>query len=572
LSAPRPAPAPRRAAARRRRLFGALAAGGATLTAAVARAEDESLGAQYVDVTPEQRAAEQAAAEREAAARGDVKDHAEYLPGYRRSPSVGLSPYAPQMQPAMPGALMPSFGAPVRGHGWRFDFQGYLQAVMRASIGTRDRAVPGQKNTTLHGDPVVPGGSYGWFDHTLTVPTPWSQLNFLYGNETVRATAILGAWSVAGADEAAGNRMPQAQVLFANAFLTYTPDLHPAVLRVNVGAFPDRYGAMAQWHEGAYGASLIGSIYGVGTTATLELPFEGGLTGRVEAGFKGELDKPPVGIVQNGTNEHARDEEGSTFAVHGHVGFTYRSLTPTLHLIHSFSQDDRIDLPDDVYTEWDESDLRQDGSLDVRGADVRIDGERFGYFYLGAQRTLGNDANAVSDLVKILNAGSGKEFNEHFWGFVSRGNGALTLVGGQYTLSLGRLLRHPMEFWGEGPDLTLSAFGIYGHADSDVREFDDQDMVKYGVEAVYSFSKYVAASARIDQVNPDLDDLSRSFGVVSPKLIIRSGWVTREALTLQYAHYVLGDAVRVEGDNRLVNIMSSNPDRDLVALYGTIWW
>jgi hypothetical protein len=544
----------------------------AVAAAAQAQAEDTSLGAKYIDVTPEQVAAEQAAAAAEARTKGDVKQSAEYLPGYRRTPSVGLSPYAPQNQPAMPGALMPSFGAPVHDHGWRFDFQGYLQAVMRGSIGTREHAVPGQKTTTLHGDPVVPGGSYGWFDHTLTVPTPWTQLNFVYGNDTVRATAIIGAWSVSGADEAAGNRMPQAQVLFANAFLTYSPDIHPALLRINVGAYPDRYGAMAQWHEGAYGASLIGSIFGVGTTATLELPFEGGLTGRVEAGFKGELDKPPVGIVQNGSNEHARDEEGSTYAAHAHVGFTYKSLTPTLHLIHSFSQDDRIDLPNNPLTEWDESHLRKDGSLDVRGADVRINGERFGYFYLGAQRTLGNDANAVSDLVKVLNAGSGKEFNEHFWGFVSRGNGGLTLLGSQYTLSLGRLLRYPMEFWGIGPDLTVSVFGIYGHADSDIPEFDDQNMVKYGAEGVYSFSKYVASSLRIDHVHPDLTDPGRSFAVFSPKLIFRSGWVTRESLTLQYAWYALGDNVRVEGDNRLVNIQSSNPDRHLVALYGTIWW
>lgn len=549
-----------------------VAAGVPLLATEVAAAEDTRLGAEFIDDTPEQRAAREAAAAAEAAARGDVKDHAEYLPGYRRMPSVGLSPHAPQLQPAMPGALMPSFGAPVRDHGWRFDFSGYLQAVLRASIGTRENAIPGQKKTTLHGDPVVPGGSYGWFDHSLTVPTPWTQLNFAYGNDTVRATAILGAWSVATADEAAGNRMPQAQVWFANAFLSYTPQIDPLVLRINVGAFPDRYGAMAQWHEGAYGASLIGSIYGVGTTATLELPFEGGLTGRVEAGFKGELDKAPVGVVQNGSNEHARDEEGSTYAAHGHLGLTYKGLTPTLHVIHSFSQDDRIDLPDDPRTEWDESGLRRDGSIDVLGADLRLDGQRFGYWYVGAQRTRGDEANSVSDLVKVLNAGSGKEFNEHFWGFVSRGNGALTLLGTQYTVSLGRLLRHPMEFWGEGPDLSLSAFGIYGHADSDAPAFDDQDMLKYGAEGVYSFSKHVASSLRIDHVHPDLDAPGRSFAVFSPKVIVRSGWVTRESLTLQYAYYALGDDVRVEGDNRLVNITSSNPDRHLVALYGTIWW
>ena len=546
------------------------------LSAAPARAEDTTLGSEFVDLPDEVLAQREAEARREheeeVASRGDEKDFAGYLPGYRQATALGLSPYAPQQQPAMPGALMPSFGAPVAGKGWRFDFQGYLQAVMRASIGTRDHAVPGQKQTTLHGDPVVPGGSYGWFDHTLTVPTPWTQLNFLYGNDTVRATAIIGAWGVSGVDEAAGYRNIVSQVWFANAFLTYTPDVSPVGLRINVGAYPDRYGAMAQWHEGAYGASLIGSVYGVGSTATVELPFQGGITMKAEAGIKGELDKPPRGIVQGGTNEHARDEEGSTLAAHAHLGATYKNVTPMLHVIHSWSQDDRKDLPDNPFTDVNEAHLRKDGYLRIVGADVRADGGRFGYFYFGGQHTVGKDANSVSDLVKILNAGSGKEMNEHFWGFASQGNGTLTLLGGQYTLSLGRLLRYPMEFWGEGPDLTLSVFGIYGHATSEIPEFDDQDMFKVGAEGVYSFSKYVASSLRIDYVTPNADDPGRSFAVFSPKLIARSSWVTRESLTLQYAYYALGENVRVEGDNRLVNITSSNPDRHLVAMYGTIWW
>lgn len=510
---------------------------------------------------------------REAAiARGDVKEHAGYLPGYQRAPALSLSPHAPQRQPAMPGALLPAFGAPVRDHGWRFDFQGYLQAVLRASIGKRNNAVPGQKVTTLHGDPVVPGGSYGWFDHSLTVPTPWTQLNFLYGNDTVRATTIIGAWSVAGADEAAGYRIINAQVWFANAFLTYTPDVSPVGLKINVGAYPDRYGAMAQWHEGAYGASLIGSVYGVGTTATLELPFQGGIDGRIEGGFKGELDKAPVGIVQDSSNEYPWDEQGSTYAAHGHIGLSYKDLTPTFHIIHSWSQDDRADLPDYPSTPVNEAQQRKDGYVRIMGADFRWNAQRFGYLYFGGQRTTGKNANSITDLVRVLNSGSGKELNERYWGFDSRGNGDLTLLGGQYTLSLGRLLRHPVEFWGIGPDLTLSVFGIYGHVDSRQDAFDDKDMLKYGAEGVYSFSKYVAGSLRIDHVMPDLDNQQRSFAVFSPKLIARTNWVTRESLTLQYSSYALGDEVEVEGDNRLVNITSSNPDRHLVALYGTIWW
>ncbi len=546
---------------------------GGSLLAATAHAEDETLGSQYIDTPQEVLEKQRQEAEQELLDQGDTKDFAGYLPGYREMGSAGLSPHAPQHQPALPGALTPSFGAPVRGADYRFSFSGYLQAVARASMGTRGNATPDQRKTTLHGDPVVPGGSYGWFDHSMTVPTPWSQLNFTYGNDQVKATAIIGAWSVAGVDESSGYQIINAQVWFADAFLTYTPDLHsPIGLKLNVGAFPDRYGAMAKWHNGAYGTPLITEIKGVGTTATIDLPFEGDINVKVEGGFKGEMDKAPRGIYRDNTNEFARDEEGTTLAAHGHLGVNYKAVTPTLHYVYSWSQDDRKDLVDNPLTEYNEAQQRKDGSVQIAGADVRVDGDRFGYFYVGGQRTKGVESNSVTDLVRVLNTGSGKELNEHFWGFGSLGNGALTLLGGQYSVSLGKLLRYPMEFWGEGPDLTLSAFGIYAHVKSDMPMFDDKDMFKYGAEGVYSFSKYVASSLRIDHVVPDASEPGRSFGVFSPKLIFRSGWVTRESLTLQYAYYALGKDVRVEGDTRLVNITSENPDRHLVALYGTIWW
>jgi hypothetical protein len=336
---------------------------------------------------------------------------------------------------------------------------------------------------------------------------------------------------------------------------------------------------VAPGSEGAYGASLIADVYGIGTTGTLELPFEGDFSFVSEAGFKGEIDKAPLGIPPEGSSEYARDQEGTTFAGHAHFGVPFDSMPygyyryiPTFHYIKSFSNDDRKDLPDNPSTAANEAHQRKDGYLRILGGDLRIDGERFGYLYLGASHVVGRYANAVTDLMKILNAGSGKEMNERYWGFASLGNGRLTLAGMQYTLSLGTLLRHPMAFFGVGPDLTISLFTIFGHSESSAPNAPDKNMLKYGTEAVYSFSRYVAASMRVDHVMPDLDAQGRSFVALSPKLIVRTDWVTRESLTIQYAHYLVGDDVRVEGDNRLMNVPSENPDRHMVAVYGTIWW
>ena len=139
-------------------------------------------------------------------------------------------------------------------------------------------------------------------------------------------------------------------------------------------------------------------------------------------------------------------------------------------------------------------------------------------------------------------------------------------------MSLGTLLRYPMEFWGEGPDLSVSVFGIYGRAARERETPAHRNMLKVGAEGVYSLSEYVVLALRLDEVRPDLAVAGRSFAIVTPKLILRSGWLTRESLTVQYSYYGLGRDVRVEGDRRLVSLTSATADRQLVAIYGTLWW
>ena len=45
-----------------------------------------------------------------------------------------------------------------------------------------------------------------------------------------------------------------------------------------------------------------------------------------------------------------------------------------------------------------------------------------------------------------------------------------------------------------------------------------------------------------------------------------------QALTVQYATYLLGSNVRVQGDDRLMNTPSGKPDRHLLSVCGTMWW
>src|SRR5688572_25568081 len=81
-------------------------------------AAQENVGSEFLDPPQEQL-------EKEAAEKPAVKDEkraAGYIPGYRRIPSVGLSPHAPQNVPGLPGIITPSFGAPTTGSELRFEF------------------------------------------------------------------------------------------------------------------------------------------------------------------------------------------------------------------------------------------------------------------------------------------------------------------------------------------------------------------------------------------------------------------------------------------------------------------
>jgi len=555
----------------------------AALLSPTARAQSNA-GSEFLD-PPESELAKQA----EEPSQKDEKKNAGYIPGYRRIPSVGLSPHAPQNVPGLPGAITPSFGAPVVGNDLRFEFHGYLATAFRMGIGKRDTALDGQKITTLHGDPIVPGGAYGWLEQTNIVPGPWSQLTFQYGNDTVRATAIIGAWSLGRAQDATGYAQTEAQIWLNDAFMTYTPKVAPFGLAITAGVFSDQYGQMAQYSNGQYGIPLMGNIRGIGIKSALQVPLENAIDVTVEGGFKAGLSRVPVGIAIDATTNFPRPEEGSTYAAHGHISATWKNITPALHYIRSWSQDDLFAPVDDPLTEVDDSVSRPDGSLDIIGADVRANLDRFGYVYGGVSHITGKDTISISNLVSVLNSGGGRDFMERFWGFSSGGNGKLTLVGGEYTLSLGTLLRYPDEFWGVGPDLILKLFGVYAHAAGGCDQFSlrtdgtscvpggvngefNTDALKYGVEGIYSFSKYMLATLRIDQVRPDLDGTEQNFTAITPRLIFRSDWQARETVGLQYTGYLFGDGVPINGDSRLVNTNSQNPDRHMFALFATMYW
>lgn len=154
----------------------------------------------------------------------------------------------------------------------------------------------------------------------------------------------------------------------------------------------------------------------------------------------------------------------------------------------------------------------------------------------------------------------------------SGGNGKMVTVGGEYNLSLSRLLFYPRDFDGKSRNVVLSAFGILTHVTSANPLYNANHMLKVGCEGTYTLLSWLAASARLDYVNPTNNISGREFGIVSPRLIFRSGWQSRNQVVFQYSRYTYGSNPIVRSGYPAVDDPTLKPDKDMVSLSASMWW
>jgi hypothetical protein len=160
------------------------------------------------------------------------------------------------------------------------------------------------------------------------------------------------------------------------------------------------------------------------------------------------------------------------------------------------------------------------------------------------------------------------------------GTGSLLTIGGQYDLSLAHLLLHPRTFDGKSHDLVLSLFGMYTRTSSKDRTrdadgnwlYDGINMLKFGAEAGYTVTSWFAFGGRVDHVKPHSEFAERDFSIVSPRLIFRSDWQSRDQVVIQYSHFFYGDKPLVKGGYPLVDDARLNPDADMVSISANMWW
>lgn len=479
--------------------------------------------------------------------------------GLGLDPMLSLDPSAPNVG-ALPGGVAPAYGQKATGAGdWRFDFHGFFTMPLVAGINTREDPDPGDSETVLHAPPLVPDDKET-FPHTGVVPTPYAQLNFSYGNNIITGNVQLLAEQPTVSQ---GYFDPPSQAGINDVFLKIEPYMADNVnLDLYFGAFSNRYGRMGEYDQGRYGTPLIASTNGVGETAVATLAITPELTLALEQGIQGQSNSAPADLTPAGWNDFADPDVGASFLNHVHAGINYRGLaTLGLHYMRAFSQDDGAAGP-----------LQADGGISVFGSDLRLSLGRFGHLYLGFAYTDADNAGTVGRIIEVLNTRGGPGLIENYLGDQSAGNGSLTTFGGQYDLSIGRLVSYPVPFYGDGPDLFVSAFGLGTLVKSDDTRYDDLTKLKLGGMATYSLLSWLAASLRYDRVDPNLDETRYSFAVISPQVIFRTDWQSSDQIVLSYSHWLNGSLTTVRTGYPPQEDVTAIPDEDVVSLSASMWW
>jgi hypothetical protein len=469
----------------------------------------------------------------------------------------------------MPGGLTPAFGQRSLSEGeWRFDFHGYITAPLNMGFNTRPNPLPGQNKTVLHAPPVVPD-DLETFSHTGVVPTTYAQLNFSEGNSIVSGNVSIIAKQ---ANVSESFIEPASQLGITDVFLSILPPLGERVhMQALLGAFTLRYGTTGEYDEGRYGTPLIGRINGVGEHVAVKTGWRK-FTFMLEEGLHGQTNTAGSSISPDLWNNNADPGAGSTLVAHVHAGVGYSNwLMVGAHYLRAFSQDEHAGA------------LAPDGRIDVVALDKRLNLGRFGHLYLAEVYTDALQARTVSRVFNFLNTLGGKGLMDNYLGSRRYGTGQLLTWGGQYDLSIGRLVSYPVPFSGDGPDLFVSLFWMGTHVwstdktldpnSNDGRlKYDGVTKTKFGIEATYSLLSWLAASMRFDRVDPNLDDTRYSFSVLSPRIIFHTGWQSTDQVVLQYSHWFNGPWTTVRTGEPPLEDITVIPDGDMVSLSARMWW
>jgi hypothetical protein len=482
---------------------------------------------------------------------------------------------------------------------WKFDFHGYFRAPMRLGIGKREvpagHAVDGASSTTLHA-PMIPDDQYLSFQSSPHNKKDWAELFFTIGNSWASGTVSIQGYNFA---EAAWND-PETQFGISQGYVTITPDLgyENVRLALKAGAFSDKYGQAGRYDAGEYDTYLFGRTHVSGETLHIDFDLDESSTLYLEHGIGAKRPDP----------SHFNNAR-FTMLHHAHAGLKQgRDLEVGAHYLVAWTQEDDRDYSVGTATVPTYADARlglPDGKMWVAGVEGRAELGAFGYIYAGFSHIEGEYAVSVAPALEVLHAQGGGQFqlgitDNYFdapgcsgfaaanplpiptdinvvpnptwnaWGpdidGCSDGNGSINAVSAQYEFSLTNFLQQSeggQRFWGEGSDLVAKLYGIYAVVSSesvdttiqDITQVDtanpsyDVTKLKFGADVLYAALPWLSGAVRFDRVQPNSNIPEQSFSILSPRVVFRSNWVTREQISLQYSRYIYARRSCEPGDS-----------------------
>jgi hypothetical protein len=243
----------------------------------------------------------------------------------------------------------------------------------------------------------------------------------------------------------------------------------------------------------------------------------------------------------------------SGFLVHGHLGAVWkRQLILGAHFIDVFANDNERST---AFTGSTFNDIcmaptqicgrrSEDGKPRIRvyGADAKLLGGVLGDGYIGYSRLDATNALYMPDAIEVLHSFGGWQLQDNYFGQPGGTfpvQGTIDSVLFQYSFSFGQLFWYPNAFWGQGPDLIATIFGMYNHVDRTSGMVTPQtlDKLKGGAEITYLALDWFGLGGRFDRVMPNLDNSDLDFMVLSPRLIFKTAFVTHEQILVQYSRY-----------------------------------
>jgi len=436
---------------------------------------------------------------------------------------------------------------------WRFGYNGYFRAPMRVGIGSR-AAGPGQSGTTFH-SPLIPDDQYLSWQHTKHANRDWAELFFSYGNSWAKGVIAVQGYNFVDAS----TQDWKANFGIGQGWIEITPYMPAENIRfkMKAGSFWNRYGGMGRYDAGEYDTFLFGRTHAMGETMRLEIDIEGQpMTLGFEHGIGTKKPDPSIYNTARFTMLH-----------HMHADLVYdQTISFGLHFLDTWSQSEPLITgpqsnwiyPGPAVGQYQGAN-QPDGSMKIFGGEARFDmPDVFGYLWAGVSYIHAKDAVTVAPAVEVIHSYGGGEFGMGVTGNYldsdicrwrsagagiagtsercSGGTGDVLTIAGQYEEKVGDLLGESP--FGDGQDLTVKLYGMWNKVKSNDKLQDGTSKLKLGTDLSFDVFPVMAVATRFDYLMPNSKVAKQNFGVLSPRIVLRSAFVTHEQIAFQFSHYL----------------------------------